>query len=341
MSRVKSSSERAARPNGRDEVRALRRQVAQLRRENEVQRRRLEVLVELIAVLRIGFEPAERAWLVNVHRQVGIGWLCWVLGLERSRFFRWRRDRETRRDRAAAEEHLSARIAEIHAGSGGTYGAARVTAALRRQGLVVNRKRVARIMREQGIQGVTRRRRRSLTRPDGKAPPAPDLLQRDFTAPRPGTRLVGDITCVPTREGWVYLAILLDLCTRQIVGWATAARQNAALAIAALRAAVRSGHLAKDAIMHTDRGVQYTCFVYRRELAQIGARQSLSRTGSCLDNAPAESFFASLKSEIGQRYWTTREAAVRALDSWIGTFYNSERLHSAIAYLTPDQAAAR
>lgn len=306
-----------------------------------MQRRRLEVLVELIGVLGIGVEPAERARLVNDHRQAGIGWLCRVLGLERSRFFRWRCNQETRRDRATAEEQLAGRIAEIHADSGGTYGAARVTAALRRQGLVVNRKRVARVMREHGIQGITRRRRRSLTRPDGKAPPAPDLLQRNFTACRPGTRLVGDITCVPTCEGWVYLAILLDLCTRQVVGWATAARQNATLTIAALRAAVRSGHLAEDAIMHTDRGAQYTCSVYRRELAQIEARQSLSRRGSCLDNAPAESFFASLKSEIGRRYWTTREAAVRALDTWIGTFYNSERLHSAIAYLTPDQAAAR
>ena len=196
-------------------------------------------------------------------------------------------------------------------------------------------------MRERGIQGVTRRRRRSLTRSDGKAPPTPDLLQRDFTARAPGTRLVGDITCVRTGEGWVYLAVLLDLCTRQVVGRATAARQTARLVIAALHTAVRTEQLAGGVIVHSDRGAQYTSSMYRRELAHIGARQSLSRSGSCLDNAPAESFFATLKSEIGPHIWATRQAAVCALYTWIDGFYNTERLHSSIGYLTPIEAAAR
>jgi len=200
------------------------------------------------------------------------------------------------------------------------------------------RKRVARIMRERGIQGVTRRRRRSLTRPDGKAPPAPDLLHRDFTADRPGERIVGDITCVPTGEGWVYLAVLLDLCTREIVGYATAARQSAALVTTVLRMAFRAGRLVKDSIVHTDRDSHHTSAAYRRELARTGARQSLSRSGSCLDNAPAESFFATLKSEIGQRVWNTQCAAADAIDQWIGQFYNTRRLHSTIGYHTPAEA---
>jgi hypothetical protein len=200
----------------------------------------LELLVHLIGVLRAGTDITGRSQLIQEHQHLGIAWLCRVLGVDRRRFYRWRRDQDRFEHRAAADDQLAALIARIHEDSGGAYDALRVTIALRREGVVVNRKRVARIMRERGIQGVTRRRRRSLTRPDGKAPPAPDLLRRNFTAPRPGSRLVGDITCVPTREGWVYLAVLLDLCTREIVGRATAARQSAALAITALRC--RSRH---------------------------------------------------------------------------------------------------
>jgi putative transposase len=139
------------------------------------------------------------------------------MGIERTRFFRWRRNQQTPHDRTAADDHLAERIIEIRTYSAGVYVAARITIALRRQGLVVNRRRIARIMRERGIQGVTRRRRRSPTRPDSEAPPASNLLQRDVTALKPGTRLVGDVTCLPTSEGWLYLAVFMDLCTRLIV----------------------------------------------------------------------------------------------------------------------------
>jgi len=263
-----------------------------------------------------------------------------VLGVDRKRFHRWRRDHREFEGRAAADECLAALITRIHAESGGAYGAVRVTVAVRREGLVVNRKRVARIMRERGIQGVTRRRRRSLTRPDGKAGSGPGLAAPPVRRMRAG-RAAGrghHLMGVPTGEGWVYLAVLLDLCTREVVGWATAARQDAALVIAALGTALRTGHLAEGATVHTDRGAQYTSGAYRRELARMGARQSLSRSGSCLENAPAESFFASLRTEIGRRFWTTRRVAVDAIDRWVGVFYNTRRLHSAIGYRTPAEA---
>ena len=224
---------------GQRELLTLRHQVELLTRENEQYRRQLQVLLQLIVVLRAGTDFKCRARLVQEHRRLGIAWLCRVLGVERRRFYRWRSEEPV--GRGVADEQLATTIARIYAESGGAYGATRVTMALRRDGLVVNRKRVARIMRERGVQSVTRRRRRALTRPDGKAPPAPDLLRREFTALRPGTRLVGDSTCLPTREGWVHLAVLLDLCTREIVGWATAARQGAALAITALPPTVGGG----------------------------------------------------------------------------------------------------
>ena len=299
--RIISSITPAARAEAEQaELSSLRRQVPVLTRENERQRRRLEFLVRLLVTLRVGVDVGARAQLVDEQHRLGAASLCRVLGVDRKRIYHWRRDNREFTRRAAADESLAALITQIHAESGGAYGAVRVTVALRRRGLVFNRKRVARIMRERGIRGATRRRRRSLTRPDGKAASAPDLVRRRFTASMPGERLAGDITCVPTREGWVYLAVLLDLCTREVVGWATAVRQDAALVTAALAMASRAGRLAEDATVHTDRGAQYTAAANRRELARVGARQSLSRSGSCLDNAPAESFFASLKTEIGR-----------------------------------------
>ena len=276
MPKIRSVVPSAAVCADQEELEALRQQVARLTRENEKQRRRLEFLVHLVALLRSGsVDLSTRSQLVQDNHQLGIRWLCQILRMDRRSLYRWRRERDGLGRRAAADQQVVELIMQIHAASGGTYGAARVTAALRHRGLVVNRKRVARIMREHGIRGVSRRKRRSLTRPDGAAPSAPDLLGRNFTAPAPGLRIVGDITCVPTGEGWLYLAVLLDLCTREIIGWVTAARRNASLVIRALSTAANNRRLAKGAILHSDRGVEYTCAAYRHEIARIGARQSL------------------------------------------------------------------
>ncbi|MCX2928636.1 IS3 family transposase, partial [Streptomyces sp. NEAU-W12] len=153
---------------------------------------------------------------VDEHRTTHrVKWICDVLGWDRSGYYAWRRNKETRQDKAGAEEELARRIREIHTASRGAYGARRITRKLRDQDQVVNRKRVARLMREHEIVGITRRRARSLTKADRTASPAPDLVGRDFTAPMPGLKLVGDITCLPTAEGWLYLATVIDLCTRE------------------------------------------------------------------------------------------------------------------------------
>jgi putative transposase len=212
-----------------------------------------------------------------------------------------------------------------------------VHAELRRRGHRVNRKRVERIMRERGIVGVTRRRRRSLTKPDVKVAPAPDLIGRDFTAARPGVRLVGDITYLPTAEGWLYLATVIDLFSREVVGWSMAGHMRAALVVDALRMAGSRGALAKGAVFHTDRGSQYSAAAFRAAAARLGVRRSMGRTGSCFDNAAAESFFAVLKTEIGTRVWLSRTAARADVFRFIEVHYNRRRLHSTLGYRTPHE----
>jgi transposase InsO family protein len=279
---------------------------------------------------------------VDEHRGAyGVKRICRVLEIDRSTYYDHLARAESRKARAVAEDELAQEIAEIHAASGGAYGAIRVTRELRARGRVVNKKRVARIMKERGIAGITRRKRKSLTKADKKAPPAPDLIRRDFTAVMPGIRLVGDITYLPTSEGWLYLATVIDLCTREVVGWSMAEHMRASLVIDAVRMAHAAGRVEGNAIFHSDRGSQYTSKEFRNELIRLDMRQSTGRTGSCFDNAAAESFFAVLKSEIGVREWATRTIARSQVFRWIAGYYNRRRLHSTIDYLTPVQARVR
>ncbi|MFK0114232.1 IS3 family transposase [Streptomyces sp. NPDC091217] len=279
---------------------------------------------------------------VDEHRNThGVKRMCDVLGWDRSCYYTWHKNKEARQQRADQEEELVRRIRRIHTESRGAYGALRITRTLRQQGQVVNRKRVARVMRERQIAGITRRKSRSLTRADRTAPPAPDLVQRDFTAPMPGLKLVGDITCLPTAEGWLYLATVIDLCTREVVGWSMADHMRTQLVDDAIRMTHAGGHTAGNAIFHTDRGSQYTSRQFRETLAELDVRQSTGRTGSCFDNAAAESFFAVLESEIGTTAWQTRSQARQDVFGWIAQYYNRERIHSTIGYLTPHQARTR
>lgn len=191
------------------------------------------------------------------HATYGVTRLCRVLAVPRRQgYYEWLAGQPARQQRAQAEDQVAAEIRAIHGEHRGVYGSPRVAAELRRRGRPVNRKRVERIMRERGITGVTRRRRRSLTKPDTTAAPAPDLIGRDFTAPKPGLRLVGDITYLPTLEGWLYLATTIDLYNREIVGYAMAEHMRTDLVSDAVDLAHRRGLVRPQAIFHSDRGSQ-------------------------------------------------------------------------------------
>jgi transposase InsO family protein len=272
---------------------------------------------------------------ISTHRAVyGVKRLCRVLAVRRQGFYEWLAAAAGREQRDAAEDALAAQIAGIHAEHRGAYGSPRMTVELRRRGQRVNRKRVERIMRQRGVVGITRRRRRSLTSPDQTAAPAPDLIGRELTAPAPGLGFVGDITYLPTVEGWLYLASVIDLHTREVVGHAMAEHMRAELVCDAVGLAGRRGLVEPDAVYHSDRGVQYTSAEFRTTLKRLQVRPSTGRVGSCYDNAVAESFFAVLKTEIGTRVWATRAEARKAVFGFI-SYYNQNRLHSTLNYRTP------
>lgn len=263
--------------------------------------------------------------------------LCRVLKLPRATYYSWLASRPAVAERQRAEDELAEEIREIHGTSRGAYGAPRVHAALRRKGRRISRRKVERIMRERDIRGVTRRKRRHLTKQDTKVAPAPDLVGRDFTAKRPGTKLVGDITYLPTIEGWWYLATVIDLATREVIGYAMADHHRAELVTDALRMAAARGGLQPGCIMHTDRGSEYTSSQFRDVIKELNLRQSMGRTGICYDNAAAESFFGLLKAEIGTTVWESRAAARADVFRFIEVEYNRTRLrkHPEFGYLTP------
>jgi len=269
--------------------------------------------------------------------------LCRVLHVARSSYYAWREGEAARHARQAADDALAHEITVLHVASRRTYGVPRIHAGLRRLGRRVNRKRIARVMRERDIRGVTRRKRRSLTRPDKKAKPAPDLIGRDFHAERPGTKLVGDITYLPTAEGWLYLACWLDLATREVVGYAMADHHRAEPVVDALDMAYGRGNLEPGCVIHSDRGSEYTSTQFCDRIRELGLRNSCGRTGSCFDNAAAESFWALLKEEIGTRIWPDRATARAEVFTFIETFYNRRRLrkHKTFGYLTPAETRQR
>jgi putative transposase len=263
---------------------------------------------------------------------------CDAAGVTRSAYYAWAASAaqgppQHERDEAA----LVAEIRRIHARSGGVYGCPRVHAELARRGWSANHKRVERLMRSHGIVGYRPRRRRNLTRQDRGAAPAPDLLGRLFDPDQLNVAWCGDVTYIPTDEGWLYLASVIDLASRHLLGWSMGSRHDAALVVGALDAAVttRGRQCMADTIFHTDRGAEYTSAACITACERLGLRRSMSRTGSCLDNAVAESWFASLKVELTHRqHYRTRAEARTAIFAWIA-WYNRVRLHSTNGYLPP------
>jgi putative transposase len=260
--------------------------------------------------------------------------LCRALRVSTSGFYAWQR--RTPSPRAQANLQLTEQIRSIHTRSQATYGRPRVQAELRAQGHCVNHKRVARLMRRAGLVGHTPRRFRSTTLADPQRR-REDLVRRQFSAQGPNQLWVSDITYVRTWAGWLYLAVILDVYSRRVVGWSLGEQMKADLAISALQMAVQTRRPAAGLIHHSDRGSQYTSSAYGELLRKYGARQSLGQPGTAYDNAVAESFFATLKREVVYRHpWPTRQAARSAIFSFLEGWYNRQRRHSALGYLSPN-----
>ena len=261
--------------------------------------------------------------------------LCEVLGVSPSGFYAWKKRPPAAR--VASDEQLSVEIAATHAKSTRRYGSPRVHRALRKRGIRVGKKRVARLMRANGIVGRRKRRFRLTTDSNHPNPIAPNLVARDFAPAAPNTVWAGDVTYIATSEGWAYLAVLLDLFSRRVVGWAISANNDTALALAALHRAVRGRRFIPAGLLHhTDRGSPYASDDYRTALASHAMIASMSRKGDCWDNAPSESFFATLRAELvdDERY-TTLRGAETSIGDYIENFYNVERLHSTLDYVSP------
>ena len=268
--------------------------------------------------------------------------MCRVLGVTRSGFYAWFRRGPSAR--SLTDEELGVQIREIHESSRSTYGAPRVHRALRRDGVRVGRKRVERLMRRHDLRGRVRRRYRGTTDSRHDLPVAPNTLNRQFHVDAPDQVWAGDITYIRTTTGWSYLAVVLDLLSRLVVGWSIANHLRTGLIEEALRGALAWRLPAEGALHHSDRGCQYASASYRKLLDQHGLHVSMSRTGECYDNAVVESFFGTLKQELVQEAcWHDIEEARAALHEYIEVFYNRQRLHSALGYRTPievDDAAA-
>ncbi len=266
--------------------------------------------------------------------------MCRLFGVSPSGF--WARQKRPASRRATADAELLARIRVIHRESRGTYGVPRVHAALRAEGIAVGRKRVARLMAAGGLAGVHRRRFIVTTRRDEAAAPAADLVNRSFTADGPDRLYVADITYLPTWAGFLYLAAIVDVFSRRVVGWAMAATMRAELVLAALDMAIERRRPAPGLIHHSDHGSQYMSLAFGRRLHEAKILPSMGTVGDCFDNAMAESFFASLETELIDRsVWRTHDQARSAVFDYIEIFYNRARLHSALDYLSPDEFERR
>lgn len=263
--------------------------------------------------------------------------MCQVLEVSKAGYYEWRKHQSCRRVQRDAE--LREKIVEIHRKSRKTYGSPRVHRDLRKLGDSCGRKRAARLMREAGIKGKQRKRFRRTTQSNHEHPIAENVLNRRFDPKEIGAPNVvwsGDITYIWTLEGWLYLAVILDLFSRRVIGWSMRHTMKAELALDAFQMAVDQRRPSPGVIHHTDRGVQYACREYRKLLTQNGMTCSMSRKADCWDNAVSESFFATLKSElIETRIWETREQARMAVFEYIEVWYNRERLHSSLGYESP------
>ncbi len=260
--------------------------------------------------------------------------LCRCLAVSRSGYYAWRKRPVSAR--VQQDARLRVEISAAHSASRRTYGSPRILRDLREEGHRVSRKRVARLMRELGLEGRRKRRFRATTDSQHRFPVAPNLLKRDFDVEAPNTAWVTDITYLATLEGWLYLAVILDLFSRRVVGYAMSERIDRELVLEALREALAHRPGARDLVHHSDRGSQYASHDYREALDQAGIMCSMSRRGNCWDNAVAESFFGTLKVELLYELpLQTGRATRNAVADYIENFYNVRRRHSSLDYRSP------
>ena len=265
-----------------------------------------------------------------------IGLLCELLAVSRSGYYRWQGHRPTKRQREDAR--LGEQIAAAHARSRKNYGAPRIVEELRDEGTPISKRRCGRLMKARGLQGRKKHRRRPRTTDSKHAhPPAENLLPKIPAPNAPNQAWMTDITYLETGEGWLYLAAILDVWSRRVVGWACGPTLHVSLVLAALHAALRQRKPQKGLVHHSDRGVQYACHDYAAALAAAGLVCSMSRRGNCYDNAAMEAFWSTLKTETGldAAVPISRRAAELIVFDYIETFYNPTRRHSSLGYLSP------
>ncbi|WP_224741512.1 IS3 family transposase [Bradyrhizobium sp. 2S1] len=309
-------------------------EIARLQRENERLRMERDILKKSIANLCWGAEMRFR-FIEDRRADYPVTILCDVLGVSPAGYYAWRSRPESQR--SVANRELVDDIKRVHRETNGRYGSPRIHVELKAQGRGASRGRIERLMRHHGIRAIMARPRRVRTTDSRHdLPIAANLLERNFTATAPNRIWLADITYIETDQGWLYLATVMDLYSRRIVGWAMADHLRAELPLAALRMAVSAQRPGAGLIHHSDRGVQYASAEYRKVVQSAGLRASMSRKADCYDNAPMESFFHTLKIEfVYHTHYATRAEATRDIFAYIEGFYNRTRRHSAIGYVSP------
>ncbi len=280
-------------------------------------------------------EHAKYAWIETHRAESSIASMCRVLKVSSSGFYAWRNRKPSNQQQRC--EQLTEQIRSIHQESNGIYGSPNIHRVLNKQGTHCNRKTVAKCMKRAGIcSKSTKKHRVCTTDSNHNLPIAENLLARDFSAAKPNEKYVGDITYIRTNASWLYLAVVIDLYSRMVVGWSMSRTMHATLVIDALQMAIDRYHPSPGLIMHTDRGSQYASQAHRDLLKQHGFVASMSRRGNCWDNAVAESFFASLKKEkVYHEDYSTPEEARISIFEYIEGFFNRRRMHSYLDYKTP------
>jgi len=274
-------------------------------------------------------------WFMDQHRSShGVQKMCLVIGASRSGYYGWKRQPQSRRQKD--NEKILMEIRESHKNSNRAYGSPRITEDLQAKGTKCSKNRVARLMKSNGIVGKAKKKFKATTNSKHNLPVAENLLKQNFAAQKPNTVWISDITYIWTLEGWLYLAVILDLFSRQVVGWAMSDRMTSGFVVKALYQAIGRRRPPSGCILHSDRGVQYASSDFRNALNAFGFIQSMSRKGNCYDNAVAESFFHTLKTEHVYEYrYETRAEARQSIFDYIEIFYNRRRRHSALGYRSP------